>query len=262
MATVVDIQDGGELHLSYSAQTARRIAFVQDLSGSDADAMLYDAYLALVALTASIDFGVAHPSIPSLVVTGIDIYPGKACATARCEITYGLPQYVIPANPANDGDATKTVRSFGVPREYTTEPLDPGEDLVVSAPPQYSGRPDQIKTITVNESHQVIVFERSEPAIPTLRQRTYQNKINSVALGTGGLYPIGSVYCDVIDAVRTGTGRAQVRYEFTWVEGGYDVEFKWERPPLDVSAYDSGSRKTIPPYDEVDFTALGFDWDD
>ena len=262
MGTVIDLEDGAELHLAYNGNSARRIAIVDSLTGSDPDAMLYDAYVALTMLTEPIDFGVAHPTIPNLVVTAIDPFPIKGCGMARVEITYSNPVYTPPDDPMDDGPATKTIRFVGVPKEYTTDPQDPGTDLVVSAPPQYTSRGDQIKTITVNESRGVIVFERTEPFIPQLRMRTYQNKINSVALGSSSEWPIGTIYCAIIEAQRLGAASPRVRYEFEYNADGFNVEYKWERPPLEVAEYDAGSRKEVAPYGEADFTALGFDWDD
>lgn len=262
MGVVTDIQDGGELHITYTDRQARRIAVVDQLEGSDLDAMLYDAYLAVTTHSEPINIGTAHPSVPGAVCTAIDAYPINKCASARVEILYSVPTYTIPADPEDDGPATKSVRFFGEAKEYTTDPQDSGTDLVVSAPPKYASRPDQIKTVTVNESRAVIVFTRTEPVMPTLRQRTYQNKTNSVALGTGGLWPIGTIYCAVINGDKVGDLAPVVRYEFQYNADGHTVEYKWERPPLDVPEYDANSRKVLEPYGAADFTALGFDWDD
>lgn len=263
MGTLVDIQDGGELHTTWNNRTTKRIAIVDELEGSDPDAMLYDAELTLAGLGTPIEIGSAHPTIPSLIVVAFDTYPLKRCATARVEIVYGLPDFFgIPPDLEDDGPDQKEIRFITQPKEYTTDPLNSSNDLVVSAPPKYSGRPDQIKTVVVNEGLEVLTFVRTEPSIPTARARTYRNKVNSVGLGTGTLYPAGTVYCNAIVGTKTGSDLPRVRYEFTVNEEGFDIEYRWERPPLDVPAYDANSRKMLTPYDEIDFTALGLNWDD
>lgn len=261
MGVLLDIEDGGEIHITFAGITTQRVAIVDQLDGSDPDEMLYDALLTLAAEATPIVVGAAHPTIPDIVITDMHGYPIKGCARARVELVYGVVQYQLPATPGTDGPETKSCRTFSEAKDYTTDPKDSGTDLVVSAPPKYSGLPDQIKTVSIRESRTVIVFERTEPAMPTARQRTYQNRVNSVALGTGGLYPIGTVYCDVINGDKQGDGDPLVHYEFIYNADGHAVEYKWESPPLVVPAYDANSRKTIEP-DEADFTALGFDWDD
>lgn len=262
MGVLLDIEDGGEIHVTATNTEARRTAIVDELEGSDADAMLYDALVTLAAETTPIVIGAAHPSIPSVVITAMDAYPIKGCARARVELLYGIPQYTLPGTPGTDGPDTKSVRFSGEPKDYTTDPLDPGTDLTVSAPPAYAGLPDQTKTITVNKGRGVIVFTRSEPAMPLARMRTYMNKINSAVLGSSSEYAIGTVYCNVIQGDQAGDGDPIVRYEFIYDPDGFDIEYSWERPPLVVPAHDSGSRKTIAPYDSIDFSGLGLDWDD
>ncbi len=268
MGFLLDIESGGELDTSITDRTVVRIATVDDLAGSDLDAMLWDAEQVLANLGTTdpplldIVIGAAHPTIPGIVVVRLHTTPVKACSKALVEIHYGIPRFDVPLNPADDGVDHKTVRYMGQPRPTTFDPKDGTTELVVSPPPIYAGRGDQVKTITVNEAVAIITFQRTEPNAPTLRQRTHQNTLNEFALGTG-IYAIKTLYCNLIQADTADQGGIYVvRYEFLYREDGHDIEFKWERPPLDVPAYDVDSRKMLEPYKTSDFGLLGLNFND
>ena len=278
MAILLDIESGGELRITPADIQANRIARIDQLQGSTLDAMLWDAFLLLGNLSVSnppevdIVIGAVHPTIPGIHVTNVDITPIPGCAQARADILYAVPRFDLPPGGAVDGADHKSVRYFGQPRQVTRNPRDTGsgpdfDELVVAAPANattdYSTVAGQTKTVTVNEARGVVVFERTEPVVPTARMRTFQNKVNSLALGAGSVYPIGTLYMNVIQAVtRDQGGLYVVRYELLFNTKGHKIEFKWEVPSLPVELYDAGSRKQIEPYDEIDFTPLGLDFDD
>lgn len=266
MATVLDIEAGGTLRITAADVRTTRIARVKDLTGSDADAMLYDAYVALGALGAPqggpIQVNTPHPSIPNVVALVFDIEPIAACGEALVEIQYGIPAYSLPPTPGSDGADHKTIRYFGQPRQYTRDPKDGVTELTVDPPAKFAGRTVQTKTVTVNRGQAVITFNRVESAAPTARARAFQNHVNVGALG-GGVYAAKTLYCNVIQAdTRDQGGLYVVRYEFVYDKDGHEIEYKWERSQLEVEVYDANSRKTLEPYETADFTLLGLDFND
>ena len=253
MATVLDIQEGAELVTTFTNREVVRVAITDNLQGSDQDAMLYDAELALAALTppvGPIALGESHPTIPTIVVVRMTTTPlGGSAANkrARTEIEYGIPTVDVPAGGPADGDDYKEIAYIPRRRQVTKNPRD-GAELKVDPPAEYSTAKSQTKTVTIDEGIGSIVFERSEPSVPTARMRAHQNTVNDVDLPVGGptVYPAGTLYCRTIRAVtRDQGGLYRVRYEFIYDPDGHKIEYKWEHPSLPVGDYDASSRKEI-----------------
>jgi len=272
MGFLLDIEDGADLVHSFTNTTITRIAHVDDLAGSTLDAMLWDALQVLGNLGTTdpplldIVLGSAHPTVPVIVVTSFDVTPVKACARARVNINYGVLRVQVPPEGAPaDGTDHKTVRYFSRVRNLTKDPKD-DSDFVVTPPPKYAAlgaAGNQVKTVGVPESNAVITFQRSEPAVPTLRSRTFQGKVNSVQLPlVSPVYLEKTLFCNVIQAdTQDAGGLYLVRYEFIYNEKGHDIEYKWTKPPLDVPAYDATSRIQRE-FELADFAALGLDFND
>jgi hypothetical protein len=272
MGFLLDIEDGADLVHTFTNTTITRVANVDGLEGSDLDAMLWDALQVLANLGTTdpplldIVLGSLHPTVPVIVVTSFDVTPVKACARARVNINYGIPRVDVPlGGAAVDGVDHKTVRYFSRIRNLTADPLDDA-DFLVQPPPKYAAlgaAGNQIKTVPVPESNGVITFQRSEPVVPTARMRAFQGLTNSVQLPlVSPLYPVETLLCNVIQAdTQDAGGLYLVRYEFLYNAKGHGVEYKWEKPPLNVPDYDADSRKTRD-YDSIDFASLGLDFSD
>jgi len=270
---LLDIEAGADLSHTLLNTTTTRIADVDQLQGSDLHAMLWDALAVLGNLSVTdppltdIVLGAAHPSVPGIVVTELNPTPVASCARARVEIVYARPRFEFTPPEGADGADTKMVRYFGRARQVTRDPKDGSTELTVLPPnnagTDYSNMPGQTKTITVNESLGVLTFNRTERSVPTARMRDFQNTVNVAALGTLGAYPAKTLYCNTIQAdTQDQGGLYLVRYEFIYNAAGHTVEYKWERPPLNVLEYDAGSRKELEPYNTKDFSLLGLDFND
>lgn len=277
MGFLLDIESGADLRQTFTDLTVTRVAHVDGLQGSDLDAMLWDALQVLGNLGTTdppledIVIGAAHPSIAGPVVTALQAFPVPDCARARVEITYAVPRFEYPPPAGGDGADTKSIRYATTPLQTTKYPVDQaagpikGDTIVCQAPPAYTGFPDQTKTISIGRSRGTVTFNRVESSIPTKRMRTYQHTVNTLHMGdiAPDGYPPGTLYCNVIQADPAAQGsNYAVRYEFLYDKDGHQIEAKWEKPPLDVPAYDANSRFDVEVIEAVDFTPLGFDWSD
>ena len=264
MGVLIDIEDGGEVQRDFINIRVVRVAHVDQLSGSTPDAMLWDAIN-----TAGIPaLGDPHPSIPQVTVVNHLAVPVRGCDRARVEIEYGIPR-IDPPPVSGDGADTKSARFFSQPVQtsvlFRGTPSE--EEIEVDPPAKVAAtRKAQSKIVTINESRGVLVFTRTETVWPGARMRQFQNTTNSVALATG-TYPIGTLYCNVIQAdTRDQAATYLVRYEFLYNAGGFNIEVRWESTGIDLTASDyagtPNSRKIITPHGAEDFNALGLDFSD
>lgn len=265
MGVLLDIEQGATLRSTFAGLETSRIAVVDALEGSDADAMLYDALLTLAAETVPIQLGSPHPTIPTITIVEMSSDPVPDCATARVELVYRTQRFDFPPGGVGDGVDFKSIR-YGTRSGLTSINPKDGSEIIATAPTVFATLGSQVKKVTIPRSVGTLIFNRIEGVHPTARMRLYTDTVNSIDLGFPVTYPAGELYCVGITAdTRTQGGEYIVRYEFE-----HDplrkttIDVEWSIPGITVrpTEHDATSRFELAYKKEQNFNLLGLDFSD
>lgn len=208
--------------------------------------------------------GAQHPVATALFVVRKSANPaGENGAYVECTYSNSSGSTWNQPTPETDGEDVKQVSSSLITRRQTVDRL--GAPMEMTTPPSYQGPiPDSRNYLSEAQVFRpvgTIVFERSESNPPTARARQLLNTVNNANLGTGDLYPQGTLLFARFNSESVDGGRVwRSVYEFRYDPEGWIHRDTWKtdsgKVPVDAV------EQTFELYAQGNFGSLGLNWDD
>jgi len=258
MAVISEIKDGGSVSFGQDGVQCTRIFFVTELVGA-VTRRLYDA-----AFVSGVPRrGEAHPSIPSIIATSVQVEPIES--GAKVTVNYQQPAY-----DAKEPDETEQaiIRVGSTVQEASTSRDKDGEVIKVKftyVPVDEDGNQgeqitiDYVPVLLYQVASSTLDYQRRESRNPMQKSIKYTANVNKFDIAG---FKARTLLCAGIDGESSDGGVSYlVTYRFQYNPDTWDAEFFYidpetGQPHQDVTVQPANGYGTAKIYKELDFSAL------